>query len=88
LAIGRPYLFISCASYIQLKKLSLSLIKGTVIFILIEIFEYLISFIIRYRGVPTFGSQTIRRFSTNASEMKKLAARDYEDLLQVKIRSE
>jgi hypothetical protein len=40
---------------------------------------------IRYRGVPTFGSQTIRSFSTNASEMKKLAARDYEDLLQVRI---
>jgi hypothetical protein len=33
--------------------------------------------------VPTFGQSTIRRFSTNASEMKKLAARDYEDLLQV-----
>ena len=41
----------------------------------------------RYRGVPTFGSQTIRRFTTNASEMKKLAARDYEDLLQVSIRN-
>ena len=88
-AIGRPYLFISCASYIWLKMLSLSLIKGTIIFIQIEILKYLISFVIRYRGVPTFGSQTIRRFSTNASEMKKLAARDYEDLLQVlNIRSE
>ena len=31
----------------------------------------------------TFGSSTIRRFATNASEMKKLAARDFEDLLQV-----
>ena len=41
----------------------------------------------RYRGVPTFGSQTIRRFTTNASEMKKLAARDYEDLLQVSTRN-
>jgi len=28
-------------------------------------------------------SQVIRRFSNNASEMKRLAARDYEDLLQV-----
>jgi hypothetical protein len=37
----------------------------------------------RFRAVPTFGSSTIRRFATNASEMKKLAARDFEDLLQV-----
>lgn len=37
----------------------------------------------RYRWVPTFGSDTIRKFTTNASEMKKLAARDFEDLLQV-----
>ena len=33
--------------------------------------------------MPTFGSSTIRRFATNASEMKKLAAHDFEDLLQV-----
>lgn len=36
-----------------------------------------------YRTIPTFGQSTIRRFSNNASSMKKLAARDYEDLLQV-----
>ncbi|KIL55572.1 hypothetical protein M378DRAFT_90703 [Amanita muscaria Koide BX008] len=36
----------------------------------------------RYRQVPTFGRDTIRRFGANASGMKKLAARDYEDLLQ------
>jgi hypothetical protein len=35
--------------------------------------------------MPTFGSSTIRRFATNASEMKKLAARDFEDLLQVSL---
>ncbi|KAF8189074.1 hypothetical protein BJ912DRAFT_851013, partial [Pholiota molesta] len=38
---------------------------------------------LRYRQVPTFGRGTIRRFTNNASAMKKLAARDYEDLLQV-----
>ncbi|KAA1473807.1 hypothetical protein DENSPDRAFT_780478, partial [Dentipellis sp. KUC8613] len=38
----------------------------------------------RYRQVPPFSS-TIRRFDNNASEMKKLAARDYEDLLQCSI---
>jgi len=32
-----------------------------------------------------FGSSTIRRFATNASEMKKLAARNFEDLLQVRL---
>ena len=36
----------------------------------------------RYRQISSFGS-TIRGWSSNASEMKKLAARDYEDLLQV-----
>ncbi|KAJ3771938.1 hypothetical protein FB446DRAFT_789170 [Lentinula raphanica] len=35
----------------------------------------------RFHQVPAFGT-TIRRFSGNASEMKKLAARDFEDLLQ------
>ena len=37
----------------------------------------------RYCRVPTFGRGTIRRFHTNASAMKRLAARDFEDLLQV-----
>jgi len=37
----------------------------------------------RYRNVPTFGRGTIRRFHKNASAMKKLAGRDFEDLLQV-----
>jgi hypothetical protein len=36
----------------------------------------------RFRSIPLF-SQAIRRFTNNVSEMKKLAARDYEDLLQV-----
>src|SRR5947208_268052 len=36
----------------------------------------------RFRIMPLF-SQTISRFSDNASEMKKLAAQDFEDLLQV-----
>ncbi|KAF5374151.1 hypothetical protein D9615_008829 [Tricholomella constricta] len=39
----------------------------------------------RYRRTPTFGHDTIRKFATNASEMKKLAARDFEDLLQCSI---
>jgi hypothetical protein len=46
-------------------------------------FEFAADEYIRFRLVPTFGRGTIRRFSTNASEMKKLAARNYEDLLQV-----
>jgi hypothetical protein len=39
----------------------------------------------RYRQISTFGHGTIRRFSSNASAMKKLAARDFEDLLQVSV---
>ncbi|KAJ3778513.1 hypothetical protein FB446DRAFT_768429 [Lentinula raphanica] len=36
----------------------------------------------RFRQVPTFGFDTICLFANNASEMKRLAARDFEDLLQ------
>lgn len=37
----------------------------------------------RYRAISTFGTgPTIRKFSANASAMTKLAARDFEDLLQ------
>lgn len=37
----------------------------------------------RYRSVPTFGNGIIQKFRTNPSSMKKLAGRDFEDLLQV-----
>ena len=40
----------------------------------------------RYRMVPTFGSDTIRKFASNTSEMKRMAARDFEDVLQVSLR--
>ena len=33
--------------------------------------------------MPPFGHGVIRRFSDNASEMKRLAAQDFEDILQV-----
>lgn len=33
--------------------------------------------------MPTFGNGIIRKFSNNTSEMKRLAARDFEDILQV-----
>lgn len=36
-----------------------------------------------YRQVPTFGRGTIRRFQNNVAEMKKLAAWNFEDMLQV-----
>jgi hypothetical protein len=38
----------------------------------------------RFREVPGFGRDTIRRFGRNVSEMKQFAARNYEDLLQVR----
>nr|GAT54655.1 predicted protein [Mycena chlorophos] len=37
---------------------------------------------LRYRLMPTFARDTIRRFTNNTSGMKKLAARDFEDILQ------
>ena len=37
----------------------------------------------RFRQIPTFGRGTIRCFRNNTSEMKKLAAQDFEDILQV-----
>ena len=42
------------------------------------------SFVLRFRRIAPFGRDTIRKFSNNASAMKKLAAQDYEDLLQVR----
>ncbi|KIJ10248.1 hypothetical protein PAXINDRAFT_25474, partial [Paxillus involutus ATCC 200175] len=36
----------------------------------------------RYRQVPSFGRDTIHRFSRNSSEMKKMTAHTFEDLLQ------
>ncbi|TFK34101.1 hypothetical protein BDQ12DRAFT_700523 [Crucibulum laeve] len=38
-----------------------------------------------YRTIPSFGRDSIRRFSANTSEMKKLAAQDFENLLQCAI---
>ncbi|KAH6901548.1 hypothetical protein BKA70DRAFT_1108581 [Coprinopsis sp. MPI-PUGE-AT-0042] len=39
----------------------------------------------RYRQMPAFGSDAVRKFSSNASEQKRLGARDYENLLQCAI---
>jgi hypothetical protein len=36
-----------------------------------------------YQLTPTFRRDTIRKYASNASEMKKMAAWDFEDLLQV-----
>ncbi|KAJ7737919.1 hypothetical protein DFH07DRAFT_752764, partial [Mycena maculata] len=36
----------------------------------------------RFRQVPPFGRSTIRRFPHNVSDLKKLGARNYEDILQ------
>ncbi|EMD41493.1 hypothetical protein CERSUDRAFT_90057 [Gelatoporia subvermispora B] len=36
----------------------------------------------RFHAIPTFGRDTICKFHRNVSAMKKLAARDWEDLLQ------
>ncbi|KJA13591.1 hypothetical protein HYPSUDRAFT_151446 [Hypholoma sublateritium FD-334 SS-4] len=36
----------------------------------------------RFRDMPTFGRDSIRRFTNSVSELKKLGARDYENILQ------
>ncbi|KAK7041857.1 hypothetical protein VNI00_008814 [Paramarasmius palmivorus] len=36
----------------------------------------------RFRQMPTFGTDTIRRFRNNVADMKGLAGRDFEDILQ------
>jgi len=38
---------------------------------------------IRFREIPPFGTDGIRRVTTNRSELKKMTARDYKDMLQV-----
>ncbi|KAH9161682.1 hypothetical protein EDB89DRAFT_2029564 [Lactarius sanguifluus] len=39
----------------------------------------------RFHSIPTFGRDTIRKFPGNISGLSKLAARDYEDILQCSI---
>ncbi|KAI0261414.1 hypothetical protein BC834DRAFT_972687 [Gloeopeniophorella convolvens] len=39
----------------------------------------------RFRWVPMFGCGTIRRFPANVADLKRIAARDYEDILQCAI---
>ena len=36
-----------------------------------------------FQQIPTFSQDTIHKFQSNVSELKKMAARDFEDLLQV-----
>lgn len=38
-----------------------------------------------FRLIPPFGSSTIRKIYSNRSELKKLTAHDYEDMLQVTV---
>ncbi|KAG2004882.1 hypothetical protein CC2G_007810 [Coprinopsis cinerea AmutBmut pab1-1] len=38
-----------------------------------------------YRAVPTYGRNTIRRFPKRVSDMRKLAGRDYEDIIQLPV---
>lgn len=49
------------------------------------LFLILISWSFRFRKVPRFGRGVIRKFSANVSELKRMAARHYEDLLQVRM---
>ena len=81
---GRHSSLISSAYFMQLgmgqMSSSLSWTSGKPLYCLIVVWSLTQS---RYREISTFGRGTIRKFATNSSEMKKLAARDFEDLLQV-----
>ncbi|KAI4293738.1 hypothetical protein K525DRAFT_214235 [Schizophyllum commune Loenen D] len=44
--------------------------------------DILQTFNARFRQIPTFGHDTIRRFERNVSSLTRMAARDYEDILQ------
>ncbi|KAJ3804874.1 hypothetical protein F5876DRAFT_82487 [Lentinula aff. lateritia] len=48
-------------------------------------FTYSADYPEKFRQIPTFGFDTIRLFANNASDMKRLAARDFEDLIQCAI---
>lgn len=45
---------------------------------------YKVSSVRRFRQMPVFGRFSIRRFSNNVSELKQLAAHNFEDILQVR----
>ncbi|KAF9039172.1 hypothetical protein BJ165DRAFT_1531274 [Panaeolus papilionaceus] len=47
--------------------------------------KYVIELDCRFAAISPFGRGTIRKFAANSSEMKKMAARDFEDLLQCSI---
>ena len=42
----------------------------------------LLLMVLRFRQVPTFGCDTIRSFGGSVSALKKLATRDFEDIIQ------
>lgn len=39
--------------------------------------------LISFREIPPFGIDEIRKITSNRSELKKMTAHDYEDMLQV-----
>ena len=40
---------------------------------------------LRFREIPSFGCDGIRKTTSNRSELKKMTAHDYEDMLQVSL---
>ena len=38
----------------------------------------------RFRAVPTYGKDTIRKFAVSVSSLKRIAGHDFEDILQVR----
>ena len=81
LGFGKKYLFTYWEYCKVLMALQISWTTGKPVLLQETICWFHIS--IRFRAVPTFGRDSIRKFTNNVSELKKLGARDYENLLQV-----
>lgn len=84
LGYGKLFLSTFYESWKPLMKICfMSLTNGTSLLLLVVIFWCFDNKFCRFREVPTFGRDTIRRFTRNSSELKKMAAWNYEDFLQV-----
>jgi hypothetical protein len=85
LAIGEIYLFNYFASLTQVggQAYWLNWTVGESQVSFLQLVNLLMYHHQSYRDISSFGRDTIRRFSSNCSELKHKAAQDFENLLQV-----
>jgi len=87
LECGRPFSYIYCGWLTLMVATQLWRLMLGRIHVFCQLFICVLTpwSLNRFREVPTFGRDTIRRFTSNVSGLKKLAARDFEDILQVRV---